>query len=49
MSRTMRHQGILSLILSSTLIHSGCTKALIRDDVKYARTGGSLLWVGRGG
>ena len=39
MSRTMRHQGILSLILSSTLILSGCTKTLIHDDVKYAQTG----------
>lgn len=39
MSRTMRHQGILSLILSSTLILSGCTKALIHDDIMYAQTG----------
>ncbi|MBH0190108.1 MAG: hypothetical protein HP493_15040, partial [Nitrospira sp.] len=39
MSRAIRFRGVLSLILSSTLILSGCTKALIHDDVKHAQTG----------
>jgi hypothetical protein len=39
MSRALRFRGIFSLILSSTVILSGCTKALIHDDVTYAQTG----------
>lgn len=30
---------ILSVLLSLLLVLSGCTKALIHDDVKYAQTG----------
>lgn len=39
MCLSLRTCRLLSALLSSLLILSGCTKALIHDDVKYAQTG----------
>src|SRR5574341_382524 len=39
MSGAISFRGILSLILSSTLLLAGCTKALVHDDVKHPHTG----------